>query len=72
MVYQPKRDTKSGHIESLEALVRWDNAELGKVRPIEFIQVAEESGLIVPIGEWILRTACAQQRQGSRRASTRS
>lgn len=63
VVYQPKRDTKSGEIQSLEALVRWDNAELGKVRPREFIQVAEESGLIVPIGEWILRTACTQQCQ---------
>ncbi len=63
VVYQPKRDIQSGQIHSLEALVRWDNAELGKVRPAEFIQVAEESGLIVSIGEWILRTACTQQRQ---------
>jgi diguanylate cyclase (GGDEF)-like protein/PAS domain S-box-containing protein len=62
VVYQPKRDRVSGQVRSLEALVRWDNAELGKVRPGEFIQVAEESGLIVPIGEWVLRTACAQQR----------
>jgi diguanylate cyclase (GGDEF)-like protein/PAS domain S-box-containing protein len=62
VVYQPKRDTRSGEIRAMEALVRWDNAELGKVRPVEFIQVAEESGLIVPIGEWILRTACTQQR----------
>jgi EAL domain-containing protein (putative c-di-GMP-specific phosphodiesterase class I) len=63
VVYQPKHDLASRGVGSVEALVRWDNAELGKVRPGEFIEVAEESGLIVPIGEWILRTACAQQRQ---------
>jgi len=63
VVYQPKRDLASGTVQAVEALVRWDNAALGKVRPKEFIQVAEDSGLIVPIGEWILRTACAQQRQ---------
>lgn len=56
--YQPKLDLNTGKITSMEALVRWKNEKLGFVSPAEFIPVAERTGLINEIGEWVLRTAC--------------
>ena len=60
--YQPIFDIKTSFIMGMEALVRWNSKEMGMVSPGKFIPVAEESGLIIPVGEWVLRTACAQCR----------
>ena len=62
LYYQPKISLGNGRIIGAEALIRWDLAGVGMVPPANFIPFAEQSGLIVPIGEWVLRTACAQNR----------
>lgn len=58
--YQAKLDLKTGVITGVEALLRWQNEELGSVSPMHLLPVAEDTGLIVPIGRWVLKTACAQ------------
>ena len=66
LAYQPQYDVASGCIMSVEALIRWNLPRHGNVPPVEFIAVAEHCGLIVPIGQWVLRTACRDAAQWQR------
>jgi diguanylate cyclase (GGDEF)-like protein/PAS domain S-box-containing protein len=70
VAYQPQVDTANGRLVGVEALLRWNNPTLGAVSPVQFIPIAETTGLILPIGEWVMREACAQALRWRERFAT--
>ncbi|MEQ1776629.1 MAG: EAL domain-containing protein, partial [Burkholderiales bacterium] len=66
LYYQPKIDLATGRVTGMEALLRWVQPGMGMISPVKFIPLAEETGLILPIGAWVLRTACAQVKAWAR------
>ncbi len=66
LYYQPQIDTDSGRIVGVEALLRWQHPDLGLIAPTEFVPLLEETGIIVPVGQWVLRAACEQISQWRR------
>ncbi|SDD25128.1 EAL domain, c-di-GMP-specific phosphodiesterase class I (or its enzymatically inactive variant) [Terribacillus halophilus] len=62
LVYQPKLSLKTGRLIGAEALIRWEHPEHGMISPLSFIPAAEETGMILPIGEWVLQSACEQNK----------
>ncbi len=71
LVYQPQVDTCSGTIFGMEALLRWRHPDMGVLSPDRFIGVAEDNGLIIPLGEWVLRTACRQNKSWQEQGLTK-
>lgn len=67
LYYQPQYDAITHKISGIEALLRWNSKDLGMVAPVDFIPLAEETGMIVPIGEWVIREACSQNKEWQRR-----
>ncbi|WP_337100915.1 EAL domain-containing protein [Paenibacillus sp. YIM B09110] len=70
LFYQPKIEMTTGRIYGAEALIRWKHPEFGMVSPLDFIPIAEKTGFIIPLGEWVLHTACQQIREWERMGMT--